>query len=453
MLLSHRSRARRAALTEVRRSFLFVAALAGACLLVALARGAEPDAERDRKARAALALAGAAKPATATAPAPKLAVPKDYSTGYKVATADARPLIVFVGPPDVPVVPVPGAIVAKADSLPGIKAPAAVVTYPVGGKLYVHETLDATKLDPAKLATSVKAATKKVEVAPAPDKLAPKPLDWDVRATPSLDGGARPDCEKCPRCGAKARDVRDSVARVRRDLGDRYAQGSGTVVHSGQGWSLILTAEHVIDGPGTLTVRVGGKTVPAQVVDSDKAADLAVVLIPGDFPAVKVADADVPDGAEVTMYGLTSVFSRGTIAGQETLNGVPNLAYATDADSENGDSGAGVFHEGKLVAVHLGKMGTEKGAKPRAAATGPVRKFIRRALDGGAKPIVPAELPKAEPEPAPKADAPGTLRTTSGRALIPNGNGTYRYADESPAPLKTTPFGAPQCPSGKCPLK
>jgi hypothetical protein len=129
------------------------------------------------------------------------------------------------------------------------------------------------------------------------------------------------------------------------------------------------------------------------------------------------------------------------VTGRHHFDGVENLAYATAADSENGDSGAGVFAGGELVAVHLGKVGTEAGARPRAAATGPVRKFLRRVLDKPAA-VAPAVKP-GEPKNDPKSATalqPGDIITTSGRVLRPNGDGTYRYADSD-------------CPNGRCPLQ
>jgi hypothetical protein len=316
----------------------------------------------------------------------------------------------------------------------------AVVLYPVHGELFRHAVLKCPVTD-EDLGTAVRAAGKKIDAPKVSDAPAPKPLNWDVRADAPEKGGCGCDTCACGKKAANVTDPRDSIARVRRDLGDRYEMGSGTVVHSGQGWSLVLTAAHVADGPGKLTVRAGGKTFAGVVVEADKAADLAAVFVPADLPAAKVAAADVRDGAEVVMYGMTSVYSRGTVTGRHHFDGVENLAYATAADSENGDSGAGVFAGGELVAVHLGKVGTEAGARPRAAATGPVRKFLRRVLDKPAA-VAPAVKP-GEPKNDPKSATalqPGDIITTSGRVLRPNGDGTYRYADSD-------------CPNGRCPLQ
>ncbi|HEY1188580.1 MAG TPA: serine protease [Gemmata sp.] len=412
----------------VRSGLIFCAVLLAT---VPALRADDVHAARDRKARAALALASAG-PSAVVAPAPRPVVPKDYATGYRAAAAAEKPLVVFVGCAGHDA---PGAVVSYVAQLADVKGPAVVVGFPVGDRLFIHATMSCP-VGEAQLQQAIRAATKKIND-PAPKELpAPRPLNWDVRADPpALKGGCGPSCA-C--AGARVKpDPRDSLARVRKGT----AQGSGTVVHNGEGWSLVLTAAHVVDGPGALTARVGGRTVSAQLVDADQEADLAVLLVPGDFPAVRLAEADVSDGAEVVMYGMTSVLTRGTVSGRAVLNGSENLSYATHADSDSGDSGAGVFHEGRLCGVHLGKMDTGAGATPRAAAPGPVRAFLKRVLskDVKAAPVLVA----------PKGDAPGTLRTASGRLLVPTGNGTYRYADEAPA--KVLP--APSCPNGRCPLQ
>lgn len=134
------------------------------------------DIDRDRKARAALALAGAKPAAVARAPMPRLA-PKSYSDGYRVATVDQKPLVVFVG---CEAVPVPGAIVAKADSLGDVTGPAVVVGFPAGGKVLIDATLKGTP-KPEDVLAAVKTAAKKIDLTPArPLPAAPKPLLWDL---------------------------------------------------------------------------------------------------------------------------------------------------------------------------------------------------------------------------------------------------------------------------------
>jgi len=433
---------------------LYRAALLAALLAAAppaAARATEPDQDRDRRARAALALAGAAAPKVATAPAPRPA-PKPYPVAYERAAKEGLPLVVFVGCRAEHERP-PGSVLARADSLPGVDGPAALVLYPAGGRLYRHAVIPCP-VEEAALKAAVESARRKIDAPKVSDAAAPKPLEWDIRA----DDFPATATNNPGQSDRTRTDPRAAIARVRVDRGDGYDQGSGTVVRSGEGWSLVLTADHVVRSPGELTVRCDGRTVRAQVVARDRDADLAVLLVPGDFPAVRVAGGEVEDGTAVVVYGLTSVLTRGTVTDRMTLNGHENLTYGTREDSDSGDSGAGVFAGGELVGVHLGKSGTDaRTARPRAAGPGPVRAFLRKVLadDGSlrAKPVEPNHNKPAAIYPdTPKgkrADAPGTLRTASGRVLIPLGNGSYRYADEGPPAALPA---APACPNGRCPL-
>lgn len=133
------------------------------------------DAARDRKAKVALALAGAKPAAVAQAPAPRPA-PKSYPDGHAAATIDQMPLVVFIGCDSIPV---PGAIVAKADSLGDVTGPAVIVGYPVGGRLYIDATLPGDP-DPAKVGAAVKSAAKKIDLPTSKDMPAPKPLKWNL---------------------------------------------------------------------------------------------------------------------------------------------------------------------------------------------------------------------------------------------------------------------------------
>lgn len=386
------------------------------------------DIERDRKARVALALSGA--PAVSLAPAPRAVVPKDYPTAAKEATKTGKPLVVFVGCKGQH--SAPGAVVSRVDSLPDVEAPAALVLYPVGAELYRHAQLRCPdEMD--KLPEAVKSAAKKID-SPTKDRSAPKPLEWDISApAPACD-----KCETCPHCGkgTKERDPRDSLVRVRKG----NAQGSGTVVHSGLGWSVVLTANHVVDGGGALTVRGDGRTYPAQVVAQDAGADLAALLVPADLPAVRVSAADLDAGADVVMVGMSSILSRGKVSGREVMGGREVLHYATHEDSDSGDSGAGVFVRGELVGVHCGKSYSGPNAKgtPHATAGKPVRAFLARVLSGGVK---------AQPSaPSAPTSAPGvsnrTFVTARGAVVRQDSDGVFRYVSEPPA-----------CAGGNCPLK
>ena len=154
------------------------------------------------------------------------------------------------------------------------------------------------------------------------------------------------------------------------------------------------------------------------------------------------------------MVGMTSLFSRGRISGREVLNGHEQIVYATAADSDGGDSGAGVYFEGALCAVHLGKIGTETTARPRAVSMRVVRAFLSRVFRRDGATFVPAvatakasapEAPKAAPA---KSEQPGDVWTTSGAVIRQGTDGVWRYVGQAPRSN-----AGPNCPNGKCPLK
>ena len=104
----------------------------------------------------------------------------------------------------------------------------------------------------------------------------------------------------------------------------KASQGSGTVIASVEGETLILTAAHVVEGPGPLWVELHRynfgveKTEPraawplavaAEVVATDPAGDLAVVRLRGHPPLPYVArlapgDEEPTRGSVVTSVGI-----------------------------------------------------------------------------------------------------------------------------------------------------
>lgn len=171
-----------------------VAATLTLVYLILSAAWSRGDDDRTRRARVALALAagpgGAEAVTLAPPPRPAAARPKDYASGYREATRDGKPLVVYVG--TAKSAEVPGAVVAKVDApeFAGAKGPAVVVGYPSGGRVLVDAVLPAPA-DPAELEKVVKTAGKKIEnISPAKLPAAPKPLDWQIRG-PS----AAPACE------------------------------------------------------------------------------------------------------------------------------------------------------------------------------------------------------------------------------------------------------------------
>ena len=203
--------------------------------------------------------------------------------------------------------------------------------------------------------------------------------------------------------------VRESLVRVRCG----HAQGSGTVVWSRGGRSVVLTAGHVVAGPGELSVRGGGKTHKGELLGRDAVADLAALLVSADLPAVRVASKDPADGAHVLMMGVTSLWSRGELRDRGKLDrmDVYTLGYESDA----GDSGGGVFCGGELVGVHCGKAwvnGPDEPPVAYCAAAKPVRVFLST--------VIGPDGPR--PPPAPKGvEQPAAKKVIGYRCQIVNG--------------------------------
>lgn len=213
-------------------------------------------------------------------------------------------------------------------------------------------------------------------------------------------------CPACPTCSTVAKSPRDSLVRVKSGDGS----GSGIVVWTDGKRSVILTAAHVLTAGKIADVRAEGKWHRAEVLASDASADLAALLVSVTLPAAKVAESDPPVGAEVTMYGVTSLWSKGTIDGRESIrfgSGGQGDRYVFKTDpgndySDAGDSGGGVFYRGELVGVHCGRSGATQQAtvSPYCAGAKSVRALLGGLLqrDGGktvlaAKPTPPAAKP------------------------------------------------------------
>lgn len=369
------------------------AAFAGALLVGTPSTRADEREDRDRAARAALALTAPAKKLAAAAPKPR-EVGAEYATAYARAVEQAKPLVVYVGcKADHKA---PGAVPAKADALPGVKGPAAVVMYPRGDGMLVHRVMECP-VDDAELQNAIKDAVKKSNTGVTgknADKPAPKPLDWQIRA--DFERDARTELDY----------LRDSFVRVRTD---RFG-GSGVVAWSEPGRSLVFTCWHVIADGSPVVVRTGGRTLPAKVVEVDRAADVALLEVSRELPAVVAVEADAPAvGDEVLMLGASSIWSRGKVLDTEDANG--RASASGDFEGYSGDSGGPVFCRGALVGIVRG-VGIDDGRAKFSTRVGPmlVRGIKREpvAAKGAPPAVLPPAVVPAPAKPLPAA-APVTL--------------------------------------------
>jgi len=162
------------------------------------------------------------------------------------------------------------------------------------------------------------------------------------------------------------------------------AQGSGTVIASVANETLVLTAAHVVEGPGALSielhrynlgleaVRSKGnwpRRVAAEIVARDRAADVAVLRIRKMVALPYVARLPLEEkeparGTVVTSVGIdlgTQLSSWSTrVANVERFEiegaGADRLFVVTGKAPEHGRSGGGLFlKSGELVGVCIGR--------------------------------------------------------------------------------------------------
>lgn len=186
---------------------------------------------------------------------------------------------------------------------------------------------------------------------------------------------------------ASRRDVPDDDRTFRPTVMVRKksSQGSGTVIASVEGETLILTAAHVVEGTGPLWVELHRynlgveKTEPgaawpiavaAEVAATDPAGDLAVVRLRGQPPLPYVArlspgDEEPTRGSVVTSVGIdggkdlsswqTEVGGVAWLAMHEGAGGRPFLVLKKPP--QHGRSGGGLFRpDGCLVGVCVGRI-------------------------------------------------------------------------------------------------
>ena len=185
-------------------------------------------------------------------------------------------------------------------------------------------------------------------------------------------------------------------------------QGSGTIIASVEGETLVLTAAHVVKGDGPIAVELhrynlgverlqataGGwpRVIKANLVVADAAADVSIVRIEKMTALPFVArfthdDEEPPPDSVVTSIGidlgrkLTRWSSRlvETVTFELNDSGSARPFLITEKIPEHGRSGGGLFlANGDLVGVCVGHSELVKGRRMGVFAAG---ESIRRLLD------------------------------------------------------------------------
>lgn len=158
-------------------------------------------------------------------------------------------------------------------------------------------------------------------------------------------------------------DPSASCGKVSVPDGRSVASGSGTVVACEGGRSLVLTNRHVCPRLGAgKSFEVGGRRYPAFCCCVDSRADLALLIVDADLPACSLAKAAPDAGTPTVQFGHPYAGpqrpKRGIIRGFVgwLRDGLPILH--SGINTEQGDSGSGVFADGELVGVTWGEGGS-----------------------------------------------------------------------------------------------
>lgn len=174
--------------------------------------------------------------------------------------------------------------------------------------------------------------TEPAPVAPAPRAAAPKP-------------------------DADHYDPRNCVCVL--DLGSHG--GSGTVIWSEDGYSLVLTNHHITDcgrdtGGRCRVTMPDGRVFEGQCMSFDRESDLGLVWVRGELPVARVSRTDVSPGTRLRHWGRTSRYTEGRALGSAGfVNHDSRHTWKGTYSSVPGDSGAGLFNDdGELCGVNWG---------------------------------------------------------------------------------------------------
>ncbi len=160
--------------------------------------------------------------------------------------------------------------------------------------------------------------------------------------------------------------VIETQEKVKDDYGQvSYDQGIGSGVLIDEEGN-ILTAAHVVDKAGTISVKfINGEVVPADLVRSAQVSDVALIKLrwmPEEYSVARIANSDLVEiGDEVavigTPYGLEYSLSRGIISAkysEKTKTSGFTFAefFQTDAAINQGNSGGPMFNmDGEVIAI------------------------------------------------------------------------------------------------------
>lgn len=155
----------------------------------------------------------------------------------------------------------------------------------------------------------------------------------------------------------------------------KHGAGSGTVVESRNGTSLVLTCNHIFatqPRPGApfdrakigqrVTVTAGKTAYEATLVEADIATDSAWLVVGKEFIPTPLAPADAAVGDPVWLKVAGKISTRGTVLAQRGEKTSRAARFVASPTAESGDSGGAVLNQkGEVVALVCGRDGTARG--------------------------------------------------------------------------------------------
>jgi hypothetical protein len=236
------------------------------------------------------------------------------------------------------------------------------------------------------------------------------------------------------------------------------ARGSATAVaRSASGGTLVVTNHHVIRGQSSITLHSGtGATAAATVAALDEANDLALLEVASSWTFVTLGH-EVPIGTHVQFRA----FDAGTLFrkyyGQvtNTYQGQGTAGYFATGTSRPGNSGGGVYSEGRLVGVVWGNPDGGTAFVPIE----PVKRLIDRVKAkhiANKPPTTPLEsLPQLPTPnfPTPNSTSPSTCDCDTRLARIEQQLTKLQKQNISPsAPATSPPASVPPAPASSATL-
>jgi hypothetical protein len=151
-----------------------------------------------------------------------------------------------------------------------------------------------------------------------------------------------------------------AIVKIVSSRGKTQKHGSGAIIGSLDGKSLIITVSHILMPDGSIEVRRGdGSTAPAGVLVTDALHDAALLTMAGaPTRTLPLADKPAAPGASVTCQGYAGKTGHGMMAAK--IIGYDGDDLVVTGQSPEGSSG-GPIHDGKALLGLIAETGKAPG--------------------------------------------------------------------------------------------